>query len=495
MAEVRKRDCFQKQRPTTELMSIHLLNDDVSSGKIYMNPPYQRSITWCLSQMVGLVGAVMYNMLIPNIILYKYQDADEKADPRHEYESIDGQHRLFTFFHFRHGIPVDETGSLIYWLFEKNDVKVYVFFEENEHTRNWETKNPGKSMGYMSKEEQRDFDRFALNVTSITSPLTFEQRCAQFRALQNGTPVRNSDYHKNEMSIPVIAYIMENRFETVYRNSIARRLTVKHNKYWLMKVLRFFLISSAIDSKKMISSAIDSEEIISSAIKKEMIRWFNCTDRDITHMIKSRSTRFTDVNQAQLEKFKNDLVSFVDHVDKLGVCKITPVQLSAMYHMFVVNDSTFSEDDLEFQKHWCGTVQSKNEEKMWEQGFNCKITGETAKETRQAYFERCLNELTKKIRRETPLRNAVLRHVTKRMKEAVWRRSSKDENGKCSICNKEIHKSNWHCGHIQSLAMGGPNELDNLIAECAECNLAHGTENAFEYKKRVYPDKLEELED
>ena len=54
--------------------------------------------------------------------------------------------------------------------------------------------------------------------------------------------------------------------------------------------------------------------------------------------------------------------------------------------------------------------------------------------------------------------------------------------GKCRCCkDMEIHISNFHCGHVRSVARGGHSDLANLRPICAICNLSMGTMDMRDY--------------
>lgn len=48
----------------------------------------------------------------------------------------------------------------------------------------------------------------------------------------------------------------------------------------------------------------------------------------------------------------------------------------------------------------------------------------------------------------------------------------------CPCCNlNTINVFNFHCAHIDARSKGGDNNVKNLLAICAECNLSMGTTN------------------
>jgi hypothetical protein len=83
----------------------------------------------------------------------------------------------------------------------------------------------------------------------------------------------------------------------------------------------------------------------------------------------------------------------------------------------------------------------------------------------------------------------VRKTIPKKIKEAVWEAQFGDSlNGECFCCRKTLRIMDaWHAGHIVASCMGGTDTPDNLRAVCIECNLAMGSENMNDFKKRCYP--------
>ena len=78
---------------------------------------------------------------------------------------------------------------------------------------------------------------------------------------------------------------------------------------------------------------------------------------------------------------------------------------------------------------------------------------------------------------------------TKRRHE-VWEKYHGDaEQGICYTCGNQVQRRNkgWHCSHVQALARGGSNEVENLRVCCAHCNLSMHTTNLYLY---TYQKKL-----
>ena len=76
--------------------------------------------------------------------------------------------------------------------------------------------------------------------------------------------------------------------------------------------------------------------------------------------------------------------------------------------------------------------------------------------------------------------------IPSNMRYAVWcaffgKNGTALVEGPCYCCDQTITYEKWHAGHIIADAVGGETSVDNLRPTCADCNLAMGTMNMFEY--------------
>jgi len=81
----------------------------------------------------------------------------------------------------------------------------------------------------------------------------------------------------------------------------------------------------------------------------------------------------------------------------------------------------------------------------------------------------------------------VRKSIPKPIKAQVWRNTyGKVLDAHCEICRQNtISAFRFHCGHIIAIKKGGTDTIDNLRAICEMCNLAMGTENMNDFKKRM----------
>lgn len=79
--------------------------------------------------------------------------------------------------------------------------------------------------------------------------------------------------------------------------------------------------------------------------------------------------------------------------------------------------------------------------------------------------------------------------IPKKIRETIWKRDCGDSvSGKCFCCSQSVSVlGEWHAGHIVAQCNGGADTSDNLRVVCIACNLAMGTENMDDFKRRCYP--------
>ena len=456
-----------------------ILQSYIISKNLNIRPKYQRTIQWNLNQMNSFVDTIMSNGVTPSLWFYKYQEGDEKEDANHKFENIDGQHRMFVITNYRSGTFINDKGEMIFWDYKHGDEHHCIFYEENANTRIWAANNPDKIVKYMDETEKYDFDNYNIVVNVIHCKLLFEQRCVIFTSLQHGTPVRGSDLYKNFLHIPLIKWLMDNNFEKKYNEYIKNHLTVKHDKFWLEKAIRFFLVSTA-------------------KTEEERYEYFNWTDPQIRKMIKAeRATCLFDITSEQFSKFKNDIETLEIILSRIQTdTRFTPIQLSAIYHVIQTIDksnTTLIDNIVNYCDKWAGKVSDKSELTLWEQHINDKDYKDEVIRKRNDYFERSIEEL-KGFSNSYFIEPKVIgpRKVTLKTRKQVWKNWSNHDNetANCWTCFKLIKKTKWECGHIVPHSGGGSDEIENLIVQCKQCNRSQGAENAYEYKKRINPDEI-----
>jgi hypothetical protein len=75
--------------------------------------------------------------------------------------------------------------------------------------------------------------------------------------------------------------------------------------------------------------------------------------------------------------------------------------------------------------------------------------------------------------------------ISKSLKTAVWDRyiGATNAEGKCYVCKRTIHITDFDCGHNKARAKGGTNNISNLRPICRTCNLSMRTKSIESFKK------------
>lgn len=78
--------------------------------------------------------------------------------------------------------------------------------------------------------------------------------------------------------------------------------------------------------------------------------------------------------------------------------------------------------------------------------------------------------------------------IPKAIKNQLWRRHfGNSMKGKCVCCQNEIDAlEGWEAGHVEAVANGGSDHIDNLKPVCSTCNKSMSTMNLNEYIDRYH---------
>lgn len=117
----------------------------------------------------------------------------------------------------------------------------------------------------------------------------------------------------------------------------------------------------------------------------------------------------------------------------------------------------------------------------------------TKKEKFKEGIEKLIEKKIKELTYKTPVKKT-RKSIPKSVKDKVWDTYIGKEKGigKCYCCQEEIDSKKFDCGHIEAVANGGSNTVENLKPICATCNKSMGTQNLEEFKNQYFskPNKL-----
>jgi len=203
-----------------------------------------------------------------------------------------------------------------------------------------------------------------------------------------------------------------------------------------------------------------------------------------------RAPTLVSIADDELEQFQEAMVRWLSLLGRLPeTIKFTPIQMLSMFvrlQEIHVGNECLLEGRL--TNVWAGNG-SQETKRMWFHPEYLEENGGISRQTQ--YFNECLEYL----RSDTP---PIVSHpiaprkpLPPKKRSDLWKREFGDKPvGECYVCSMELvkkEKTSWHAGHILAHANGGSDtDLTNFVIECRDCNLAHGTENPIEYKKRNY---------
>jgi hypothetical protein len=416
-----------------------------------LRPFYQRDISWTQENMCDLVQSVMCNGILPQILLYKLQAEDECLEGK-KWECVDGQHRLFTFFHFYNGLPVELPGKkksfMVSLNYEAADGHtVHIFYKKTTATEAWLENNRSVSFDYMTTNERNHFDEYLLDIKKIMSPLTKDQRRQLFLALQKGVPVKGSDLYKNKTEIPLVKFISEvKKWEQPMKLRLLEHCWAKPKKYWLHWIVRAYMLMQSPTAET-----------------------FMVKDSEITEWMKKKSARLNTTPETEAA-FDIVMVRFYDFLDSLPASvKLTPTHFYTVFVSLLDADSGREAVLLTHMADWVKEGVGKREKKMWEsRGFDDA--------ERQEYYEDRLRSLESIVAPAAPV--PARKAIAKKVRVAVWSSwNGAADVGACFCCKEELKRVNMECGHIQSHRMRGLDTESNLRPICLKCNRSMATEN------------------
>ena len=469
----------------------HIVVDLVAS-LINLVTNYQRGFKWSPNACSNLIETIMLKMIIPTIYLYRLQECDKKKNEKYKYECVDGHHRLETILKFRNSDFINlPNGKKFLPYYYHKETYTYLFYEKNKNTEDFALENDTYQIDYFTEEEKAIFDEYTLDITDITRPMTYNERCDIFTRLQMGIQNRNSDFDKNRLECVLVnefnnALILP-KYEKIYIES----LTTSPINYILYHFIRLFaiykmIINNDIDSDSDLDDNIDNEE----KLKEELIDIILKGDSKYKKMISIKNSWLNKEDEVQpyMEGFTDSLKYFLIIIKETELT-YTPYRLLSMYCSFLKNPHYFEGENRERkikQLKRLSVNECKSDKTLWLRKDDKK--DESYKNRCKEYFVKCMEE-NDNYDYNNEIENVAKhkrQYLSPKERNAIWKRDFQDQQeGQCWLCEKEVTKKKWQCGHIVAVAKGGTNDQDNLVVMHKKCNLNQGTENAYEYKKKL----------
>lgn len=443
-------------------------------NKINTRPVYQRHIRWKPNAMNSFIDSVFKRRYVQPILMYQLHPEDLSASnytncsKKYEYEVMDGQHRLYTLSAFQSAklqvLPHISKPFIVHWVHEVLDengckVQICIFYEKTDDVVNW-CKVTGKTPQFLTEEGKKNFDNTIIKVATITSRLTINERREEFMSLQNGVPVRNSDYLKNMTECKFVASFEYNDAE-VLMETFFSHCSKKASNFWTQWICRCYTLFSRFKKEG------------DPSVKPVSEYFLHNTDTAIKNLIKSNNT-LLNPPETVLDEFYDVFKGFIEFLQNLKETIIfNPTQIFALFY-YLCDEKRNTQIILTHMENFAKAGQEKNKKKMWENTED--------NETRRKYFNECLCELNEMVQ---PAMSIDDTPITTELREEVWKKCI---NGKCAICEEEeITKDNFEAGHIVARKLCGQTNIDNFLPMCLKCNRTMGIKNALEYKKDKYP--------
>ena len=462
---LRTRPPVLSNSPRVTESSIEQLIIWMQNEKIDIRPGYQRDPKWIESQTSGFIETIMMNGIIPELVLYKFQQEDVKIKSTHIWECFDGQNRLSVIWYYRNGIPItsNKRTFMIYWYIP--ETKMYVFYDKTPDTEAWALEYNDRTVEYLPTEDKNDFDNMMLNIKYVESPMSYDNRCREFSKLQNGTKVTGSDLYKNAIDIPIIQFMMSHGFEKRFKAKFCDSLTVNHLDFYLHNFIRMYLLlcSSA-------SSSDDKRKIILSNDNKEIKIW-----------IIKKSPKLTELTEhfSEFEEKMEDVMSFL--TDYLPGVKIPPTYFHTLFAYIFLEDAKIPRALLAtFVRNWVKCCPTEDK-KLWQKPKTI--------DRLPFLVDRCILDIEQHF--DTILSGNVPeieKPVSSSVRLQIWNRDHGDiadtDKVHCPMgCGNMMTKRRHHCAHRIARANGGTNDPENLISTCISCNLEMGTMSTYEWRE------------
>jgi hypothetical protein len=72
------------------------------------------------------------------------------------------------------------------------------------------------------------------------------------------------------------------------------------------------------------------------------------------------------------------------------------------------------------------------------------------------------------------------RRLSTKVRLAVYQR----DQGRCAYCSNPVNWPQYHCDHVEPVAKGGSDDIDNLCVACVPCNLAKAAKSLSDWLAR-----------
>lgn len=390
------------------------------SGRINLEPPYQRGRVWKNEERYALIDSIREEFPIGLIMFNVVPHVDDDGIKTEKYDVVDGQQRMRTIFEYVDGVgwAVSERAE---------NFEPFTKLTASRQTRFFEYKVPVASMKEFEQEEITEcYSRLQRGKTlKMGEKLKAMTTYKAYRFLEELTshPIFEiaGGAHKVRHSHWTLATAF---FKSIYRNDLFGRQEYKHLSDFLRSNIDERKANKSLDQcrrflnfeKKLIDEALrENEDFEKYARTPRTLKWiFVC----LTKLLGAYG------------------LSGREHLVAKGVLS---------YYKLIASENS----------------------PEWTAYLNTGRTGRI--DTHEV--RHCLVDLSNQIviaAKADPLDTK--RYFTQEQRELIF----KNSGGQCQECEIQISPTNFHADHKKPYSAGGPTTVGNGRALCARCNRLKG---------------------
>lgn len=404
------------KRKYTQPLTLANLKMLYDSGKLWLNPDYQRGEVWTKSQKQLLIDSLLNNIDVPKVYLREIKKGT------YEFEVVDGQQRLRSVFEYLNGeFAIDEDADPI-----EGDVVA------------------GKTFDRLGTHVQIELTSKSLDVTHLVD-YSDDDVEDMFLRLQNGTPL-NAAEKRHAWSGGVRQTVAK-----LSRHKLFALAGFSNKRFGFedtsAKVLHLQLAGEGADLKpaSIKKTYVSNPHLTSSSPEvKQILRTWNFISR-----------AFSGVQSPKLKKYAVLTIS--------GVC-------SGLLEEYDV--ASYSKElaagYLEFEARRIKNSQLPEERRDQELSNYTEAARNDSVEAmalRHKILKRALIGSIPSLALLDPERS-----FSEEQRFVIYHR----DKGICRLCQQPVEEANWHVDHITPHSRGGATSIENGQLAHVSCNLQKG---------------------
>tara|TARA_R100000750_G_C2338709_1_gene93232 strand:+ start:321 stop:1391 length:1071 start_codon:yes stop_codon:yes gene_type:complete len=120
--------------------------------------------------------------------------------------------------------------------------------------------------------------------------------------------------------------------------------------------------------------------------------------------------------------------------------------------------------------------------------YSVKLISKYVQDTTFEILENTSESSSSNITTDNKTKRKSRKTIPKAIKNQLWRKHfGNSMKGRCVCCQNEIDAlEGWEAGHVEAVANGGSDHIDNLRPVCSTCNKSMSTMNLNEYIRRYH---------